>query len=219
MRDALLRRGLIESGFVRHAYRPFDTRWLYWESEGGLLDRPRSEYKPHVFERNLSLGSSKREIHDNFSNGTLVHHLGNWKLGNWGIHFFPAWLREEGLGLGSDGRQRRPNLSPVAQRYLERLGLGVEDLFHHVLAVLHDPAYREANAGALRMEWPRIPLPGWPNDDAPGRGGRTGGVGGPRSGTDPTSRSGKRQCPASLPVRCALRSRPSESLPPPEAKT
>ena len=24
------------------------------------------------------------------------------------------------------------------------------------------PAYREANAGALRMEWPRIPLPGWP---------------------------------------------------------
>ena len=38
----------------------------------------------------------------------------------------------------------------------------MEDLFHHVLTVLHDPAYREANAGALRMEWPRIPLPGWP---------------------------------------------------------
>ena len=39
----------------------------------------------------------------------------------------------------------------------------MEDLFHHVLAVLHDPAYRQANAGALRMGWPRIPLPGWPN--------------------------------------------------------
>ena len=48
----------------------------------------------------------------------------------------------------------------------------VEDLFHHVLAVLHDPAYREANAGALRMEWPRIPLPGWPvpGNGAPGNG-------------------------------------------------
>ena len=34
--------------------------------------------------------------------------------------------------------------------------------------MLHDPAYREANAGALRMEWPRIPLPGWPDGDAPG---------------------------------------------------
>ena len=47
------------------------------------------------------------------------------------------------------GLQRRPNLSAAAQRYLDRLGLGVEDLFHHALAVLHDPAYREANAGAL----------------------------------------------------------------------
>lgn len=37
-----------------------------------------------------------------------------------------------------------------------------EDLFYHALAVLHDPGYQEANAGTLRMEWPRIPLPGWP---------------------------------------------------------
>ena len=85
----------------------------------------------------------------------------------------PAWLRnEQAVGqqtmLDGGGAQRRPNLSAAAQRYLDRLGLGVEDLFHHALAVLHDPAYREANAGALRMEWPRIPLPGWPDSDAPG---------------------------------------------------
>ena len=41
----------------------------------------------------------------------------------------------------------------------------MDDLFHHMLAVLHDPTYQEANAGALRMEWPRIPLPGWPDGD------------------------------------------------------
>ncbi len=70
--------------------------------------------------------------------------------------------------IGSDdaGPRRHPNLSGAARRYLESLGLSVEDLFHHVLAVLHDPAYREANAGALRMEWPRIPLPGWPPGSA-----------------------------------------------------
>ena len=78
----------------------------------------------------------------------------------------PAWLRDDGLEGGPD--RRRPNLSEAAQRYLDRVGAGVEDLFHHVLAVLHDPDYREANAGALRMEWPRIPLPGWPDGDAPG---------------------------------------------------
>ena len=50
---------------------------------------------------------------------------------------------------------------------MDRLGLRAEELFHHALAVLHDPAYREDNAGALRMEWPRIPLHGWPDGDAP----------------------------------------------------
>ena len=64
--------------------------------------------------------------------------------------------------------QRHPNLSTAAARYLDRLGADVEDFFHHVLATLHDPAYREANAGALQMEWPRIPLPGWLEGDADG---------------------------------------------------
>ena len=74
---------------------------------------------------------------------------------------FPAWLCDDGFGTeGAEGSRHR-NLSGKAQRYLDHLGLGVEDLFHHVLATLHDPAYRAANAGALRMEWPRIPLPGW----------------------------------------------------------
>ena len=66
--------------------------------------------------------------------------------------------------MGNDAADaQRANLSATAQRYLDRLGLGIEELFHHVLAVLHDLVYREANAGALRLEWPRIPLPGWPN--------------------------------------------------------
>ena len=63
--------------------------------------------------------------------------------------------------MGSDGAGVRcANLSTTARRYLDDLGANVEDLFYHVLATLHDPAYRAANAGALRMEWPRIPLPG-----------------------------------------------------------
>ena len=82
---------------------------------------------------------------------------------------FPAWLRDDGLGSHKIGDTLcSPNLSPAAERYLGKLNAGVEDLFHHALAVLHDPAYREANAGALRMEWPRIPLPGWPDGDAGG---------------------------------------------------
>ncbi len=75
---------------------------------------------------------------------------------------------EEANCTRTPGLRRRPNLSAVAQRYRKHINTSVEDLFHHVLTVLHDPAYREANAGALRMEWPRIPLPGWPTPGSAG---------------------------------------------------
>ena len=138
-----------EASFIRYAYRPFDTRWLYWEADGGLLDRPRPDYKPHVFEGNLWLEARQREAREDFSRGTLCRHLSD-NFGNGLSTFFPAWLRDAGLGMDGEA-QRHPNLSNAAQLYLTRLGLGVEFLFHHVLAVLHDPAYREANAGALRI--------------------------------------------------------------------
>ncbi len=162
VRNALLERGgPVESCFVRYAYRPFDTRWLYWEAETKLLDEKRSEYGPHVFEGNVWLEAREREAREDFSRGTLTCNLAD-NFGNGLSSFFPAWLRDTGLGADETSVQRLSNLSSAAQRYLDRLGLGVEDLFYHVLAVLHDPGYRRENAGALRMEWPRIPLPGWP---------------------------------------------------------
>ena len=167
VRDALLKRGgPDESGFIRFAYRPFDNRWLYWEKDALLLDRPRPDYRPHVFGGNLWLEAREREAKEDFSRGTFVGYLAD-NFGNGLSSWFPSWLLDD--GMASDGREgRRANLTDRAERFLDRLGIGVEDLFHHVLATLHDSAYREANAGALRMEWPRIPLPGWPDGEAEG---------------------------------------------------
>ena len=171
VRDSLLKRDEPneQSGIVRYAYRPFDNRWLYWEADTKLLDEKRTEYKPHVFDGNLWLSAVPRLRRDSREPQTAVTpSMASLHLNEWSASMFPLWLRDEGLALDGGTAQRRPNLSAVAQRYLDRLGLGVEELFHHALAVLHDPAYREANAGALRMEWPHIPLPGWPDGDAPG---------------------------------------------------
>ena len=167
VRDALLRRGgPEESGFMRFAYRPFDHRWLYWEKDTKLLDEKRADYRPHVFEGNRFLVAQKKPRRE-WSPPQVISPFGCLDLMDRGATCIPVWLREEGLGAAT-GTKRRANLSERAQRYLTRLGLGVEDLFHHVLATLHDPAYRESNAGALRMEWPRIPLPGWPNGETEG---------------------------------------------------
>ena len=169
VRDALLRRGgPDESGFVRFAYRPFDNRWLYWEKDTKLLDEKRADYRPHVFEGNVWLSAAQHLRKDaGQPQACVVEELASLHLIERTALVFPAWLREEGLDAVG-GTERRANLSATAQRYLARLVLGVEDLFHHVLATLHDPAYREANAGALCMEWPRIPLPGWPDGEAEG---------------------------------------------------
>ncbi len=173
VRNARLAQSSKGEGFLRHAYRPFDHRWLYWESEGGLLRRPVGDYRPHVFEGNLWF-SNAQHIRKGAAEpqACFIVHIGARHLIERGANMFPAYLRDDGLGVEGDGIQRRPNLSAAAQHYLECIGAEVEELFHHVLAVLHDPAYREANAGALRMEWPRIPIPGWPDGDEVGSAGK-----------------------------------------------
>ena len=168
VRDALLKRGdLAEDGFVRYTYRPFDNRWLYWDADTKLLDEKRTDYKSHVFEGNLWLVSQQKPRRD-WGSLQVISHIGCLDLMDRGATCVPAWLRDDGLDVDGTDSQRRPNLSLSAQHFLNSMGADVEDLFHHVIATLHDPAYRIANAGALRMEWPRIPLPGWPDGNAAG---------------------------------------------------
>ena len=161
-RDALLARGgPDESGFIRHAYRPFDNRWLYWEAETRLLREKSPHYPLHVFQGNrwLSAAQHLRKGADE-PQACFTEHVASRHLIERGTNMFPIYLRNEDDEVRKE--KRRPNLSEEAQGYLESVGASVEDLFHHVLATLHDPSYREDNAGALRMEWPRIPLPGLP---------------------------------------------------------
>ena len=169
VRDALLKRGgPDEAGFIRFAYRPFDNRWLYWEKDTKLLDEKRADYRPHVFDGNLWLSNAqhiRKEATE--SQACATPYMASLHLMERGANMFPVWLRHDDL-VGDGHGVRRANLTKAANRYMQRLGLSVEDLFHHVLAVFHDPAYREANAGALRAEWPRVPLPSWPDGAAHG---------------------------------------------------
>ena len=166
VRDALLARGgPNDGGFIRYAYRPFDNRWLYWEADTKLLDEKRADYRPHVFDGNLWLVLQNKARPD-LSSPLVISHFGDLNQMNSGVYCVPVLRKDDGIEIGWTGTQRRPNLSNAAQSYLERLGADLQDLFHHVIAVLHDPSYREANADALRAEGPRIPLPGWPNGEA-----------------------------------------------------
>ncbi len=149
-----------DSDFIRYSYRPFDGRWLYWSADSKLLDRPRPEYRPHVFDGNIWLSAARHlrkgadEPQANFTTRMASLHLIER-----GANMFPLYLRDDQFGEEVNGVKRTANLSELARGYIESQDAEPEDLFHHVLATLHDPAYREANAGGLRMGWPRIPLP------------------------------------------------------------
>jgi hypothetical protein len=61
----------------------------------------------------------------------------------------------------ADRTATQTNLSDAAKTYLQTLDAEKEAelLFFHTVALLHAPTYRVENAGALRQDWPRIPLP------------------------------------------------------------
>lgn len=154
------RNEILKSGqrgkIVRYAYRPFDTRWLYWHPTTKLLDEKRDDYFPHVQGENIWLEARQRIPTQTFDRGFVTTQLAD-NLGNGLSSYFPLYLYEDDATTLFGGR--RENLSALAGRYLKRVGAGAEALFHHALAVLHAPRYRLDNAGALRQDWPRVPLP------------------------------------------------------------
>ena len=67
------------------------------------------------------------------------------------------YLHEQGDLLG--GSASHPNISDKAEAHLSTFGASHELLFFHTITVLHSPAFRTENQGALRQDWPRIPVP------------------------------------------------------------
>jgi hypothetical protein len=155
-REMLLRKGFQSDAIRRFCYRPFDYRWLYWESDTKLLDEKRTEYLPHVFAGNLWIEARQKQPMEAFDRGYVTNALAD-NFGNGLSNFFPLLLHQPGDLLGAT--QSHPNISDQAKSYLSAVKASVDLLFYHTVAVLHSPAFRTENQGALRQGWPRIPLP------------------------------------------------------------
>lgn len=138
---------------VRFAYRPFDVRWLYWDPDEKLLDRNRLEYieQAPVSEPTIS---AQQKPHGNWQSSQVNSAYACLDLLDRGSTNFPARTVD-----GSTG-ELRPNLSASVVAWLDKVGVQPAELFHHIVATLHAPSYGDDSAGALRMDWPRVPLAG-----------------------------------------------------------
>lgn len=156
-REILIKRGFLPQNIVRFCYRPFDIRWLYWEPETKLLDEKRTESIVHVRDGNLWIAAVQHNRKD-FDPPLVSSHHNSLHIIERGANLFPLDLFNDSSSL-LEKAGRKSNFSDRAAGYIADIGDKPEDLFHHVLAVLHAPAYRSENVGALRQDWPRIPLP------------------------------------------------------------
>ena len=100
---------------------------------------------------------------DAFDRGAVVRDLGD-NLGNGLSSYIPLYLaptektdQTNLFATPTSGPEH--NISDDARTYIESIGCSPEDFFFHAVAVLNCPNYRKQNAGALRLDWPRIPLP------------------------------------------------------------
>lgn len=156
-RDYLVGRGFLPENLVRHAYRPFDIRWIYWEPETRLLGEKSPDYWSHTFEGNITLVTQQKPRRI-WSKPQICRHLGCLDLMDRGASFFPMKLKEI-FSEEDPETTSRTNLSMRSVVYLESHHASHLDLMYHVLAVQHCNVYAKANEDALRHDWPRIPLP------------------------------------------------------------
>jgi hypothetical protein len=113
----------------------------------------------HVFEGNVWLSAGQRNRKDAFYQPQVTtlladHHLVESNVGMFPLYLQPAKSNE---GLFTEGP--RPNLTRNASEWLARQASEAADLLFHCVAITHASRYRRGNAGALRQDWPRIPLP------------------------------------------------------------
>ena len=93
---------------------------------------------------------------DGFDRGYVTAIVAD-NFGNGFSNFFPLHTAQTGQSAWRCGVASE--YIDESGKYLAAIGASHELLFYHAIAILHSPAYRTENQGALRQDWPRIPLP------------------------------------------------------------
>ncbi|MEI7850771.1 MAG: type ISP restriction/modification enzyme [Kiritimatiellales bacterium] len=163
-----------ESYIKKISYRPFDIRWIYFQTN--LVFRDRKKVMDHLAKENLALTCVKlgrsMDSHNYFITNEITDKSISSSLDNSNV--FPLYLYSDGGQLDFGEHQtRKPNLNAeIVAQIAEGLGLEFTnekenrdgtyapiDLLDYIYAVLHSPTYREKYKEFLKIDFPRIPYP------------------------------------------------------------
>ncbi|MBI3665336.1 MAG: N-6 DNA methylase [Acidobacteria bacterium] len=166
---------------VRYAVRPFDVRWCYYTAVRPIWNEPRPSLWGQCWEGNQFFMTRPTGVAS--PEGVPVFFtclLGDNDFLRGHAYYFPLQLKNQARlekqqvatlfdVLGEQPELDTPiaNLSKTARKYLGKLKLKGLDanpqtaglIWMHALAMGYSPAYLRENAGGIRQDWPRVPLP------------------------------------------------------------
>lgn len=157
--ETVVRRSHIVRKIQPYLYRPFDQRFLYWESSTNLIDRKRDDYIGSYVRRPTILTSqANRKAYDA---PAVTTRLASLHVVERGTAAFPCGYLRQDRGL-FHAHDQSSGEDAGETNLAKNFPLATDSPtapFFHALAIMHTPRYRLENAGALLNDWPRIPLP------------------------------------------------------------
>lgn len=140
-----------------YAYRPFDVRWICYESN--LIDRPRLPFMKNLLKENLAIVSKRSRYIKikEFKHAFIIDCLGD-------INFFGDQSILFPLFLYPNVSKKLSSISNFAVRFLKdlRISFGTEptpeNIFYYIYGVLYSPLYRTQYEDLIKIDFPKIPF-------------------------------------------------------------
>lgn len=174
VREQLKKVGFDESKIEPILQFPLDLRWIYYELDGKLLNRPRPEFAEHLKDNEFFVGTpiARRPSE---SRPLIVPGLFDLHVHEWGSVGFPAEVNPERSTGGlfdndPEDQARKANLCESVWKALSgswnlKGNLGGRDakrltknLFRYCAAIAHAPQYETDHKDSLAQGWPRVPI-------------------------------------------------------------
>ena len=180
------KRKRLEDFVTKILYRPFDERFIFWHPS--VVWRPRTEAMPHMLAgENVALMSCRQSIGNGWkhllatrliTDDSMVSNRTRERGYLFPVYLYPGVGGADTLlfsrwAEGKDGRA--PNLdsgfveqiaAATELRFVSdgcgdlRETFGPEDILAWIYGVLHSPRYRGRYEAQLKLDFPRVPLPG-----------------------------------------------------------
>ena len=155
-----------EKSITKIAYRPFDSRWIFYYDD--VIERSRKEIMYHMMHGNVGL-IVPRQVLSDFRHVFCTNQITNFNsldtAGRFGSgYLFPLYLYPDKKDLFShtkEPKERQHNIGPKLFKSLSEVykkELIPEDIFYYIYAILCSNTYRTKYAEFLRIDFPRVPF-------------------------------------------------------------